>query len=302
MAAIQNNEAMKRSILGVFLMSFMTIEFAEAQKVISLYSGKAPGSESWTWEEKENNKNLFNTRVIYNVSQPTLTVYLPDPAVANGTAVVIAPGGGFHTLSIDSEGIDVAKWLNTKGVTAFVLKYRLAHSLTDDPVKELMAKMGKPKLDEDNKAVVPLAVNDGLEAMKYVRSHAADYKINTNRIGFMGFSAGGTVTMGVTYQYTPETRPDFIAPIYAYLGALPKTPAPTDAPPAFIVVASDDQLGLAPNSAQIYSDWLTAKKPVEFHAYVKGGHGFGMRKSNIPTEKWYERFGEWLDVQGLLKK
>ena len=116
-----------------------------AQKVIPLYEGKAPGSESWTWDETENTKNLFNTRVIYNVSKPTITAYLPHPLAANGTAVIVAPGGAFHTLSIDSEGIDVAKWLNAHGIAAFVLKYRLAHSLTDDPVKELMGKMNNFK-------------------------------------------------------------------------------------------------------------------------------------------------------------
>lgn len=292
---------MKKTILSGCLM-LVAMGIASAQNVIPLYASKAPGSENWTWDEAENNKNMFNTRVVYNVTKPTLTTYLPDPAVANGTAVVIAPGGGFHTLSIDSEGIDVAKWLNAKGITCFVLKYRLVHSLTEDPVKELMAKMGKPDMDKQNAEVIPLAVNDGLEAMKYVRSHAAEYKIKPDKIGFMGFSAGGTVTMGVTYQYTPETRPDFIAPIYAYTAAFPKTPAPKDAPPAFIVVASDDQLGLAPHSIQLYNDWLAAKKPVELHAYVKGGHGFGMRKTNIPTEKWIERMGEWMEVQGLLKK
>src|SRR6188508_205905 len=119
------------------------------QKVIPLYDGPAPGSESWTWTEAENDNNLWKTRVVYNVSKPTLTVFQPEAGKANGTAVIIAPGGAFHALSIDSEGYDVAKWLAQKGVTCFVLKYRLVHSLTTDPVAEVMAKWGKKEFEDD---------------------------------------------------------------------------------------------------------------------------------------------------------
>ena len=144
---------------------------------------------------------MFNTEVVYNVSQPTITAYLPDTLLATGTAVIIAPGGAFHTLSINSEGIDVAKWLNIKGIAAFVLKYRVARSFTDDPVKELMGKMGNFKaLDEENAPIIPLAMADGLTAMKYVRDHAKEKDIDPNKIGFMGFSAGGTLTMSVVYM------------------------------------------------------------------------------------------------------
>lgn len=112
------------------------------QKVIQLYEGKPKGSENWTWNEQTSSKNMFNSEVVYNVVQPTITAYLPHPQNADGTAIIVAPGGAFHTLSINSEGIDVAKWLNSKGVAAFVLKYRVARSFTDDPVRELMGKMG----------------------------------------------------------------------------------------------------------------------------------------------------------------
>lgn len=273
-----------------------------AQKLIPLYSGKAPGSENWTWQEKESTKNMFNTTVVYNVSSPTLTAYLPDPAKANGTAVIIAPGGAFHTLSINSEGVDVAKWLNAKGVTAFVLKYRLVHSLTDDPVAELMGKMRDfKKLDEENDSVVNMGVADGLKALEYVRSHAAEYKINPSRIGFMGFSAGGTVTMGTVFNYTAANKPDFAAPIYPYMNALKKQDIPVDAPPLFICAASDDQLGLASHSSNLYNAWIAVKKIAELHMYEKGGHGFGMRKQNLPTDSWIDRFGEWLALHGLLQ-
>ncbi|WP_229311518.1 alpha/beta hydrolase [Larkinella rosea] len=118
----------------------------------------------------------------------------------------------------------------------------------------------------------------------------------------MGFSAGGTVTMGVGYGYSAENRPDFLAPVYPYMTPFADKTVPADAPPLFVVAASDDQLNLAPHSVKLYSDWLTARKSAELHMYTKGGHGFGMRKQNIPADRWIERFGDWLCQQGLLKK
>jgi len=289
---------------ALILVLALACNFAlKAQKIIPLYPAKAPGSEHWNWKEAESKNNLFNTRVIYNVVEPTLTAYLPDPAIANGTAVVICPGGAFHILSMDSEGIDVAKWLNTKGVTAFVLKYRVVRSLTDNPVKELIPKMSDKKtLDLENDSVVTMAIADGKKAIEYVRSHATGYNINPKRIGLMGFSAGGTLTMGVGFSYTPENRPDFLAPIYPYMGALSKTIIPADAPPLFVCSAADDQLGISPQSVKLYADWQAAGKVAEIHVYSKGGHGFGMRKQNLPVDHWIERFGDWLDFLGLLKK
>ncbi len=274
-----------------------------AQKVIRLYSGTPSGSENWKQPEKEYFSQIWQTQVVTNVVNPTLTMYEPDAATANGTAVIIAPGGGFHALSINSEGNDVAKWLVAKGVTAFVLKYRLVQT-GEDGTKEIMDKMGKGpiEVDANNVNVAHLAHADGLTAIRYVREHAKELGINPQRIGFMGFSAGGAVTGSVTFQNTPETRPDFAAPIYAYMGAVKPGDVPKDAPPLFIVAASDDQLNLAPDSVALYSKWLAAKKPVEMHLYAKGGHGFGMRKQNLPSDQWIERFGEWLNVQGYLKK
>lgn len=274
---------------------------ARAQQTVRLYPGAAPGSEKWTHQEKAYFSPIWNTQVVTNVVQPTLTVYKAAPETASGTAVVICPGGGFHALSINSEGIDVARWLQAKGVTAFVLKYRLVPT-GEDGVKDLMAKItNRQKMNEDNAAVVPLAIADGLAAMSYVRRHAGEFNVSPTRIGLMGFSAGGTVTSGVVFGYTAESRPDFIAPIYAYLGALKDTAVPKDAPPMFVAAATDDQLGLAPDSVALYSKWLAAGKPVELHMYSKGGHGFGMRKQSLPSDQWIDRFGEWLQVQGLLK-
>src|SRR5688572_11476012 len=143
---------MKKQMLFLAItLSFYNLLNAQ-QKVVQLYDGPAPGSENWTWNEAENDKNVWQTKVVYNVTKPTLTVFQPEAGKANGTALIIAPGGGFHALSINSEGIDVAKWLVEKGVTCFVLKYRLVHVLSNDPATEMMNKMGKKEWDEIGRA------------------------------------------------------------------------------------------------------------------------------------------------------
>ncbi len=274
--------------------------FAHAQEVVELYSGKIPGSEDWTHQEKEYFSPIFRTEVVTNVARPTLTVILPEASKATGTAVIIAPGGGFHALSINSEGNDVAKWLAQRGVAGFVLKYRLVPT-GEDGVKEMMEKNREEgRVMKDMAKVAPLAGADGLVAMRYVREHAARYGVSPDRIGFMGFSAGGAVTAHVAFNYDAASRPNFVAPIYAGTAMINDANPPADAPPMFIVAASDDQLGLAADSVQLYNKWLAAKKPVELHLYSKGGHGFGMRKQELPSDTWIDRFGDWLGVQGLL--
>lgn len=279
-------------------LSFLCVLLSvNAQKQIFLYEGKPKGSESWTWDEAVSEKNMFNSKVVYNVVRPSITAYIPENP--NGTAIVVAPGGAFHTLSIDSEGIDVAKWLNAKGITAFVLKYRVARSFTDDPVKELMGKMQNFKiLDEENAPIIPLATEDGMNAVKYVREHAAEYKIDPKKIGFMGFSAGGTLTMSVVYSADDARRPNFVAPIYAYENAIIGTNMPKEKTPIFVAVAADDQLGFMPHSINIFRKWFDAKQPAELHIYEKGGHGFGMHKTKTSSEGWVENFGNWLKIQG----
>lgn len=284
-----------------FLSFALLTQAVLAQNVIQLYEGKPKGSENWGWQEQVSTKNMFNDGVVFNVVQPTLTAFLPPKAAANGTAVIVAPGGAFHILSINSEGYDVAKWLNSKGIAAFVLKYRLARSFTDDPIQELMPKMGNFKaLDEENAPIIPLATADGLTAVKYVREHAADLNIDPQKIGFMGFSAGGTLTMSVVYSAVDENRPNFVAPIYAYEPAILGSTVPAAKTPIFVAVAGDDQLGMMPMSINIYKKWYDAKQAAELHIFEKGGHGFGMRKQGLPTDFWYERFGEWLKMQGFM--
>jgi len=283
------------------LLIFFTAITAPAQKVIQLYNGAAPGSENWSWDEKENDSNFWNTRLVYNVSHPTLTVFSPDASVDKGTAVIICPGGAFYVLAIDKEGNDVAKWLAKKGITCFVLKYRLAHSLTDDPAQEVTSKMGKKEFGDTIASIIPLEIADGRAAISYVRKHASEYKISPDRVGIIGFSAGGTVTASTAFNYNAENRPDFVAPIYAYMPASLQSDVPGDAPPIFLTVATDDGFGLAPHSVDLYNKWLAAKRSAELHIYAKGGHGFGMRVQNIPTDTWIDRFYDWLNVQGFLK-
>ena len=289
---------MKYISTGLFMVLVCT-GFSQ-QKEISLYTGAAPGSESWTWDEKVTANNRVNERVIYNVSHPTITVFLPDSASANGTAIVICPGGAFQLLSIDQEGYAVARWLNKKGITAFVLKYRLAHTLTDNPVGELFAKQpNSEKFNEEIKPIIAMDIADGEAALTYVRTHAEDYHVSPRRIGIMGFSAGGTVATGIAYNYSPANRPDFVAPIYPYVGSFPKSSVPKDAPPLFISAAADDQFGFDKHCIGLYNDWTASKHIVELHIYSKGGHGFGMRKQGLPTDNWIDRFYDWLKQQGF---
>lgn len=289
-----------RFLIPLFLITFQCIW---SQEEIKLYEGTAPGSEEWTWKEGYSSNNIFNTPVVYNVTKPTLTSYLPPKAIANGTAIIIAPGGAFHTLSMQNEGSDIAHWLNSKGIAAFILKYRLVQSFTDDPVKELIGKMGDfNALDKENEPIIPLAMADGLKAMKYVRSNAESMNIDPNKIGFMGFSAGGTLTMSVVYNAEVDNRPNFVAPIYAYEPAVLGSEIPTEKTPIFVAVAGDDQLGMMPYSINIYNKWFKAGQPAELHIYEKGGHGFGMRQQDIPTDNWHEQFGAWLKMHGYMDK
>jgi len=293
---------MKTRILRTLCLLLFAATSAAAQDVIPLYQGTPPGSTPESYPEKEYFSKIWNTEVVTNVTKPTLTLFKPAAGTANGTAIVICPGGGFMALSINSEGNDVAKYLAAKGVTAFVLKYRLAHTGEDATQEFTQMIADRQKFGETVGKVIPLSIADGLAAVTYVRQHASEWGIAPDRVGIIGFSAGGTVAAGVAYHYTPDGRPAFVAPIYAAAGRLKDAAVPADAPPMFIAAATDDQLGLAPDSVALYEKWREAKKPVELHMYAKGGHGFGMHKHDIPTDHWIDRFADWLDLQGFLKK
>jgi acetyl esterase/lipase len=205
-------------------------------------------------------------------------------------------------LSINSEGIDVAKYMAARGVTAFVLKYRLAHTGEDAPQEFTALFADRQKFQEKVGKVIPLAVADGLAAVTYVRQHASEWRVSPDRVGIIGFSAGGRVTAGVAFHYLPEGRPAFVAPIYAGGEISKEVSVPVDAPPMFVAAATDDQLGLAPESVALYEKWTGAHKSAELHLYAKGGHGFGMRKQNLPTDHWIDRFADWMELEGWLQK
>jgi acetyl esterase/lipase len=292
-ASTNNSFLQVRSFLFILSIVISTSNIAQ-QKVIQLYNGAAPGSENWTWREQETNKNPINARIAYNVTHPTLTVFLPDSALTNGTAVIVCPGGGLHVLVVDYNGTEVAKELTKKGIIVLLLKYRLIHSLTDDPWKEMMSSVDDSASEI---AVLKMAEKDAENAMIYVRQHAAEFGIDPHRIGIMGFSSGGTLAAFLAYYHTPATRPDFVAPIYADTEDFEKSAVPQDAPPLFIAAASDDQLTPVSNSVNLYNAWLASKHSVELHLYSKGKHGL----HGFPADSWIIRFEEWLDVQGLLK-
>lgn len=287
-------------IILIASLLFLAVSTKAQQKVIQLYNGAAPGSENWTYKEQVY-KPGTKEAIVYNVSHPTLTVYPADSSKATGTAVIVCPGGGFYILAIEHEGKDVAHWLNEKGITVFLLKYRLGHSETDNPGQELGDNMKKSDFVEKVTPIIPLCIADGRTAIKYVRAHAGEYGINPSQIGIIGFSAGGTVAASTAFNYTPENRPDFVAPIYAFMPPSLQGSVADDAPPLFVAAATDDGLGLASHSVDLYSKWLAAKKPAEIHIYEKGGHGFGMHQQDIPTDTWIDRFGDWLGLLGFLK-
>lgn len=296
---------MKNKIKLLFAAAMLLGTTAKAQETIKLYQGKAPGSENWTQKEAEMYSDLFKTEVVYNVTDPTLIVYQVPKGVKNtGTAIVIAPGGGFQSLSINREGKELAAILSKKGITAFVLKYRLNKTETNDPAREMMDKLkDRTAFEKNSLATIQLAAQDGKNALNYVRANASKYGIDTKKVGIIGFSAGSTVAMETVLDNKPEQLPDFVANIYG--GPRPEllsVPVPDKKIPMFVCAASDDQLKLAPRSIQMYNKWLDAGQTVELHMYSKGGHGFGTGKQNLPVDSWETRFEEWLSLEGFLAK
>jgi acetyl esterase/lipase len=290
-------------LLPTLLCLLSTLALRAQQKVIPLYPGAAPGSENWTWSETESDKNIHHSNAIFNVSKPTLTVYLPDsPHAPTGMAVIVCPGGGFHSLSIMQEGYGVVKWLQSKGITAFLLKYRLMHIQGSDPYQQENEDRTRKAADTDQAVVADMAIADGRQALAYVRTHAADYGIDPKRIGIIGFSAGGVISAATAYHYTPENRPDFVGFVYGgLLSSTAHDTIPADAPLLFIAAASNDQYNLQFAAVSLYTAWVTAKHVAELHIYAQGGHGFGLKKQGLPSDSWTDRFLEFLTQQGFLK-
>jgi acetyl esterase/lipase len=286
-----------------FVLLLLSCFAGHAQKMLAIWPGKAPGAENWSWREQEDTTYLSGDPLVYNVVQPELIFFPAPQANANGTSVIICPGGSFCYLHIKTEGTDVAKWLNAKGVSAFVLKYRVVHSETSDPMKERNERMKDTATARRLLApLLPMAIADGKQAIVYVRLHARELGLSPDKIGIMGFSAGGALASASAFDDAPASAPDFVAPIYAYVPPFLSTTVPADAPPLFIAAATDDELHLVPMSLALYSKWLAAGRSAEIHIYSKGGHGFGMNRKDQPSDTWIERFGDWLNVQGLTRQ
>jgi acetyl esterase/lipase len=280
----------------------LAIEPPPAVRVIELWPGTPPGEKGKVGQEKSEDKDRDGIVRVSDVSKPTLAIHRPDPSLDTGASVVICPGGGYNILAISHEGEDVARWLNTIGVTGIVLKYRV-------PRRE-----GTP-----NTVPPPQALMDAQRAMGLVRSQAGEIGLDPTRIGLLGFSAGGHLaawasTNFASRAYPPiddadrvDCRPDFTILVYpAYLtkGAEldladeiqvgPKTP------PTFLAHAGNDPV--TPESSVRYHLALKrAGVPSELHVYSAGGHGFGMKPINKPIAEWTKRAEEWMKSRGLLK-
>jgi len=255
-----------------------------AAQSFNLWPGVAPGSEHWT--QKERSVEAPYGTVLINVVTPTLTAYLPEKSKATGTGIIVAPGGACIALAMKLEGVDVAEWLRDHGIAAFVLKYRVPEKKDE----------GIPAdLNMDNSCKYGIA--DGIQALKVVRQHAAEWGVASDKIGFMGFSAGGMVTSGVLLQEDASLRPNFAAPIYGGpFGKMPTVPAKL--PPIFMAWAQDD--GYVDTIVRFYEALKAAGNKPEAHVYFSGGHGFGMKKQGTTSDHWIEEFYFWLQAQGLV--
>jgi endo-1,4-beta-xylanase len=282
----------------LFLLSFAlplsAANFPTDRPIIPLWPNGAPGSEARRTEpEKIVGVNGSN------IHQPTLTAYLPAPAQATGTAIIVVPGGGHSKLVMEHEGYNVAAWLVERGIAAFVLKHRLA--------KDDATPAGTPQpytIDRD-------AVADGQRALRLVRSRATEWAINSAAVGMIGFSAGGEVVAFTAMRAAPgnasaadpidreSARPDFQALIYP--GKSSQIIPEKGAPPVFLAAGYGDRTDISEGLAEVYLRFKRAGVPAELHIYAGAGHGFGLRAANkSPAGAWPERLREWLIDRKLL--
>ena len=276
---------MRRVLLVSMVGMALAAGSAHAQ-VVNIWPGVAPGSERWTQKERRIENTPLGT-VIFNVVTPTLTAYLPQRTKATATGVIIAPGGAFVALAIDLEAIETARWLQHRGIAAFVLKYRVVEKRQE----------GIPDMDMDTAGRYGIA--DGIQALKVVRQHAAEWKVSPGRIGFLGFSAGAMVASGALLQADSAARPSFAALIYgAPFGAMPTIPAKL--PPIFLAWAQDDPVALEP-VVRFHDALISAGHKPEVHVFSAGGHGFGMRKQGTSSDHWIDALYYWLEAQGFTR-
>ena len=267
-------------------------QLAPPSREIPLYPGVAPGSENWNYPEKT--AGTPDRPQAQNIVRPLLLYYPADKSRAVGTAVIVAPGGGFRTLMMSYEGVDVAKRLNQMGVDAFVLKYRTIYVGADAPAAAGGPATTGPQAGQN---VRDMAAADGQQAVRWLRQHAAGFGVAFNRIGIIGYSAGGAVVLATVYG-PADGRPDFAAPIYA--AGANSNPPPAGAPPLFIAVAGDDQTVGFQGSIDLFSAWRKAGLPAELYVFQTGGHGFG--KKGGGADHYLDRLEEWLRLNGWLTR
>lgn len=258
-----------------------------------------PASETWFRQ--------WGDPMARNITVATLTPFLPEPGKANGAAVIVAPGGGFMWLSMGNEGWEVAEALAKQGIAAFVLKYRL-HP-TAESLDDFAAWMNRPRTppaassDASKDAAPPRPpqrdlsnqLEDAEAAYAMIVKRAEEWGVDTSRIGMIGFSAGAGLTMHSTLN-SQTMDLAFIGPIYGGMGPVE---VPEDAPPMFNVIATDDFLFRG--QFGVIDSWYKAGIPVEFHLYQTGGHGFGLGNPNRTSNRWFDAFTHWLDVNGFLR-
>jgi acetyl esterase/lipase len=280
---------MKRSALVTLFLLCSLAGFAQsAPFVIPLWPDGAPGFQKLK-DIPEQAKDYW----VKNINNPSLTVFLPPKDKANGSAVVVCPGGGHRLLVYNAEGVEPAKFLNDLGVTVFVLKYRLARD-TNSPYKIENAK------------------EDGERAMRLVRARAKEWNIDPMRIGMMGFSAGGEVVDMVAFDNdqsrkaadgidAQSARPNFLIQIYPGPGYIPDV-IPADAPPIFLLAANDDMC-CSPSVIKLLQGYRAAKVPIEAHILEKGDHGFNMgnRSKLKAVNTWPQRLADWLSDNNYFK-
>jgi len=284
-----------------------------SQEVIPLYKDKIPNSKPVKNEEVSEIEPQYHILIISNVTRPTLTIFLPPKEKANGTAVVIVPGGGYHIVAASHEGYDVAKKFNEMGVAAFVVKYRI-------PDDQSMI----------DKTIGPF--QDAQRAIQIVRQRAKEWNIKPNHVGIMGFSAGGHLASTVGTHFNKAVidnknkinlRPDFMILVYpvisfsdsiGHIGSrdnlIGKKPSPEDiktysnelqvtpqTPPTFLVHAKDDDVVKVENSVDFYDALKKNNVPAEIYLYEKGGHGFGMN-NETSSVKWMDLVHQWMLKKG----
>lgn len=278
-------------VLATSLALTSSAQLAPPAREIPLYHGVAPGSEKWNYSEKT--AGTADRPQAQNIVRPVLLYYPAEKANAAGTAMIIAPGGGFRTLMMSYEGVDVAKRLNEIGVEAFVLKYRTIYVGDASGAGKGTAPTG-PQVGQNLREIAGL---DGQQAVRFVRQHAAEYGVLPDRIGIIGYSAGGAVVLSTVYG-PADGRPNFAAPIYA--AGANSNPPPEGAPPLFIAVTADDQTVGYQGSIDLFGAWKKAGLPAELHVFQTGQHGFG--KKGGGADHYLDRLQEWLKVNGWLTK